>query len=70
MSDLAQAYRKAAPYINSTYVLFASVALMGAVGWLCDGYFSTKPIFFICGLLAGLAAGFYQFFKVIKKLEA
>jgi F0F1-type ATP synthase assembly protein I len=67
--DLANSYRKAAPYINATYVLIAAIAFFGVIGWWLDTKFITKPLFFIIGLLGGLATGFYQFFKLLKKLE-
>jgi len=69
LSDLAKAFRKAAPYINSTYVLIAAVALFGLLGWWLDSYTETKPLFFILGLFAGLFTGFYNFYKVIKQLN-
>jgi ATP synthase protein I len=69
LSGLAQAFRKAAPYVNSTYVLIGSVALFGWLGWLGDQKLSTTPLLFILGLFGGLASGFYNFYKILKKLE-
>jgi F0F1-type ATP synthase assembly protein I len=69
LGDLVRAYRKAAPYINSTYALIASIAFFGVIGWWFDGKFLTKPLFFIIGLFTGLFTGFYQFYKLLKKLE-
>jgi F0F1-type ATP synthase assembly protein I len=43
--------------------------MFAGVGWLLDGQFSTTPFLFICGLFIGLGLGFYQFFKILKKLE-
>jgi len=69
LGDMVHSYRKAAPYINATYVLIAAIAFFGVIGWWLDGKFLTKPLFFIVGLFIGLATGFYQFFKLLKKLE-
>ena len=69
ISGLAQAFRKAAPYVNSVYVLFGAVALFGWLGWLGDQKLNTTPLFFILGLFGGLAAGFYNFYKILKNLE-
>ncbi len=69
LGNLTDAYRKAAPYINSTYVLMASVGLFGLLGWWLDSYTETEPLFFILGLFAGLITGFYNFYKVIQNLN-
>jgi len=68
-NDLASAYRKAAPYINISYILISSIILFGFAGWWIDGKLLTKPVFFIVGLFVGLGVGFYSFFKTLKKLE-
>jgi len=68
-SELARSLQKAAPYINIIYVLFSAIILFGIIGWWLDSKFSIKPLFFILGLFAGLAIGFYNFFKVVKNLE-
>jgi F0F1-type ATP synthase assembly protein I len=65
----ASSYQKAAPYINISYVLIASIAMLGALGWWLDDQFSTKPLLTIFGILGGLFLGFYHLFKVIKKLD-
>ena len=57
------------PYINSFYVLAAAVAFMGWIGWLVDAHFDTKPLFFLAGLFLGMIAGFYNLFKLLKKIE-
>lgn len=69
LSGLAQAFRKAAPYVNSVYVLIGSVGLFGWFGWLGDQYLDTTPLLFILGLFGGLASGFYNFYKILKNLE-
>jgi F0F1-type ATP synthase assembly protein I len=65
----ARSFRNAAPYINISYVLIASIAMLGAAGWWIDLKFTTSPLYFIVGVLSGLFLGLYNLFKVIKKLE-
>ena len=62
-------FQKAAPYINISYVLIAAIAMMGAIGWWVDKKLATSPLFFVLGVLGGLFLGFYNLFKVVKKLE-
>lgn len=38
------------------------------IGLGFDKFFSTKPIFFICFLLLGIIAGFFNIYKSVKKL--
>ena len=69
LSDVTRSMRKAAPYINSTYTLIAALALFGYLGWLLDRELVTAPLFFIVGLFLGLTVGFYNFYKLLKKLD-
>ena len=65
----ASSLKKAAPYINISYVLIASMAMFGALGWWLDDQFLTKPLLTVSGILGGLFLGFYHLYKVISKLE-
>jgi len=69
LKGAAGSYRKAAPYINISYVLIASMAMLGLLGWWLDDQFLTKPLFTVFGILGGLFLGLYHLFKVIKNLE-
>jgi F0F1-type ATP synthase assembly protein I len=69
LKSAAGSFQKAAPYINITYVLLASILMMGALGWWLDSLFSTRPILVVIGVLSGLFLGFYNLFKVVKKLD-
>lgn len=68
-NDMVGALRKAAPYINITYVLISAIVLFGVIGWWLDKVWSTQPLFFIIGLFLGLGVGFYSFFKTMQKLD-
>lgn len=65
----AESFQKAAPYINISYVLIASIAMLGGIGWWLDTITAKSPLFVIIGILSGMFLGFYNLFKVIKKLE-
>ena len=69
LRETAGAFQKAAPYINISYVLFASMAMLGLLGWWLDDTFLTKPLLTVLGILGGLFLGLYNLFKVISKLE-
>jgi len=66
----AASFQRAAPYINISYVLIASIAMLGAIGWWVDKKISSSPAFFIVGVLGGFFLGLYNLFKVVKKLES
>jgi F0F1-type ATP synthase assembly protein I len=68
-SDAAGALRKAAPYINASYILISAILLFGIIGWWLDDKWATKPLFLIIGLFLGLGVGFYSMIRTIQKLD-
>ncbi len=69
LNDAVSAYRKAAPYINATYVFISSILLFAFIGWWIDKKMQSAPLFIIIGLFVGLGLGFYSFIKTVQKLE-
>jgi F0F1-type ATP synthase assembly protein I len=69
LRGVAGSFQKAAPYINISYVLIASMAMLGVLGWWLDSQFLTKPLLTVLGILGGLFLGLYNLFKVISKME-
>ena len=65
----ASSFQKAAPYINISYVLIASMAMLGGLGWWLDNQFLTKPLLTVFGILGGLFLGMYNLYRVVRKLE-
>jgi F0F1-type ATP synthase assembly protein I len=66
----ATSFQKAAPYINISNVLIASIAMLGGAGWWVDKKITSSPLFFILGVLGGFFLGLYNLFKIVKKLES
>ena len=69
LNDAVSAYRKAAPYINATYVFISAIILFGFIGWWIDNKLQSAPLFIIIGLFVGLGGGFYSLIKTVQKLE-
>ena len=47
--------------------LFASVAACCGAGYLLDRWFGTQPWFLIGGIVAGSAAGLFEFIRISSK---
>jgi ATP synthase protein I len=57
--------------LSSAGLMFPlSIAIGYYVGQWLDKKLSTQPIFLIIFLLFGIAAGFINFFKVLKQIES
>jgi F0F1-type ATP synthase assembly protein I len=66
LSDLAQGYRKAAPYIGASTQLVAAVGLFTALGWWADKKLGhTVPWLLMLGAVVGMVGGFLSFFKTV-----
>ena len=69
LETLADAYRKAAPYLNIGYVWASSVILLTLLGWFLDKHWGTRPYLTIIGAILGVVTGFYNFLKTVMSLE-
>lgn len=66
LSDLASAYRKAAPYIAASTQLVAAVGIFTALGWWLDRKWEHRtPWLTLVGAAVGMAGGFISFFKTV-----
>ena len=68
-SSLSQAYRSVGPYLTLGIQFIVTILLCVFAGHWADGKFDTSPIFILIGSLLGIAAGFYNFFKVVLKMD-
>ena len=66
LSNLADAYHKAAPYMGASTQLVASVGLFTALGWWGDQKLGhTTPWLLLVGAGVGMTVGFVSFFKTV-----
>ena len=66
LSNLAEGYRKAAPYMGASTTLVAAVGIFTAVGNWVDRKVGTEvPWFTILGAVLGMVGGFISFFKQV-----
>jgi ATP synthase protein I len=66
LSDLAEGYRKAAPYLAASTQLVASVGLFTALGWWADRKLGHQvPWLLMLGAVVGMAGGFVSFFRTV-----
>jgi F0F1-type ATP synthase assembly protein I len=66
LSDLALAYRKAAPYMAASTQLVASVGVFAALGYWVDRKLGHRvPWLLLVGAAVGMTAGFIAFFRIV-----
>lgn len=66
LSGLAEAYRKAGPYLAASWTLVASVGAFVTLGWWIDKKAgNTTPWFLLLGAVVGMVGGFVSFFRTV-----
>jgi F0F1-type ATP synthase assembly protein I len=66
LSNLAEGYRKASPYIAASTSLVAAVGVFTAVGiWVDRKVGNEVPWFTILGAVLGMIGGFISFFRTV-----
>jgi ATP synthase protein I len=68
LSPRARAERAAAPYITAAGKLVGGVAVGAGGGWFLDDKLHCSPWGLLVGLMVGLGAGFYGFFRAVTAL--
>ncbi|HEY0077166.1 MAG TPA: AtpZ/AtpI family protein [Pyrinomonadaceae bacterium] len=49
--------------------IFFSVAAMMGFGWVLDRWLGTSPWLMVTGIILGSIVGFYEFIRIISKLN-
>lgn len=66
LSDLAEGYRKAAPYLAASTQLVAAVGVFTALGWWADRKLGHQvPWLLMLGAVVGMVGGFVSFFRTV-----
>jgi F0F1-type ATP synthase assembly protein I len=66
LSNLALAYRKAAPYMAASTQLVASVGVFAALGYWGDRKLGHRvPWMLLVGAAVGMTGGFIAFFRIV-----
>ena len=65
LSDLAEGYRKASPYIAASTSLVAAVGVFTGLGIWLDKKLGTAPWLTLVGAVLGMTGGFISFFRTV-----
>jgi F0F1-type ATP synthase assembly protein I len=65
LSNLAEGYRKASPYIAASTSLVAAVGVFTGLGIWLDRKLDTAPWLTLAGVIVGMTGGFISFFKTV-----
>jgi ATP synthase protein I len=66
LSNLAESYRKGAPYMAASTQLVGAVAVLSIVGWKLDEWLEHRtPWLLLVGALVGMIGGFVSFFRTV-----
>lgn len=69
LNGIAKAYREAMPYLAIGVQMAAIVILMFLLGKWADEKLNTYPLLMVLGIIFGITAGFYHFFKQTSALS-
>ena len=67
-SNLADAYRQVGPLLSLGVQFVASILLCLFAGRWLDEKLGTEPILLLVGVLLGVTAGFYHFFRSVLQI--
>lgn len=66
LSNLAEGYRKAAPYLAASTQLVGAVGVFTALGWWADEKLGHRvPWLLMTGAVVGMVGGFVSFFRTV-----
>ena len=65
MPDSRNSLNDALKYAQISSMLVAPMLAFGAIGYVLDRHFRTKPWFMLAGLILGMVGGFVNFFRLV-----
>lgn len=68
LNSVVKAYREATPFLTLGIQFAAIVVLTFFIGKWADEKLNTKPWLMLAGIIVGISAGFYHFFKAVTAL--
>ncbi len=69
LDKTADAYRKAAPYLEAVWQLIGGVGVGVLAGYGLDRWLGTLPWCMVGGSVLGMTAGFVGFFRSLSRLK-
>lgn len=61
--------RKSGLVYGAIFSLVAAVIVMLGIGWVLDRWLGTTPWFLVAGIVLGSVVGFFQFIRIISRLN-
>ncbi len=68
-NDEQEVTRKSGMAYAAGLSIFISVATLMGLGWLLEGWLKTDPWLMVAGIILGSVVGFYQFLRVVSKMN-
>ena len=67
--DEQQITRKSGVVYAAVFTLVTAVVAFLVIGWLLDRWLKTAPWLLVAGIVVGTVAGFYQFVRIMSRLD-
>ena len=67
VESLQSNLRRGESGIFASYGLIGAIILFGGLGFLADRFLGTTPACLLAGLVSGVAVGFYQLARMIRR---
>ncbi|MCA1816100.1 MAG: AtpZ/AtpI family protein [Acidobacteria bacterium] len=67
--DEQQITRKSGVVYAAVFTLVTAVVAFLIIGWLLDRWLKTAPWLLVAGVVVGTVVGFYQFIRIMSRLD-
>ena len=67
--DEQQITRKSGVVYAAVFTLVTAVVAFLVIGWLLDRWLKTAPWLLVAGIVVGTVVGFYQFVRIMSRLD-